>query len=96
MFHHDIIAAVCQLEKGSFCIFSWFFKYIIRYSNFDTQSSVVEEIEKNEKYNVAAITTGLGYWFNPQVAVKTDFQFVKTKAENNFKTMFNAGIAVMF
>ena len=68
----------------------------IRYSNYDTQATTHSGIEKNDAYNKTAITAGLGYWFMSQVAIKTDVQFVKSKASSNYSKVFNAGIAVMF
>jgi hypothetical protein len=68
----------------------------IRYSNYDTQNTTVAGIETNDSYNNSIITTGVGYWFISQVAIKTDVQFLKTKASNNNNYLFNAGIAVMF
>jgi hypothetical protein len=68
----------------------------IRFSNFDTQSSVAIDDIKNEAYSYSVITTGIGYWFIQQVAVKTDIQFIKSKADDKFSNVFNAGIAVMF
>lgn len=68
----------------------------IRYSNYDTHASVSSGITQNDAYNITAITTGIGFWFIPQVALKTDFQFVKSKADDNYNKIFNAGIALMF
>ncbi len=68
----------------------------IRYSNYDTQSTVVEGVNKNPAYNKTVITTGLGFWFLPQLALKADVQFIKSKADNRFGKMFNAGVAFMF
>ncbi|MEE4260044.1 MAG: hypothetical protein V2I62_09805 [Bacteroidales bacterium] len=68
----------------------------VRYSNYDTQYTVVTGITKNNAYQNTIITTGIGYWFIPQVAIKTDVQFLKSKSEDKFNQIFNAGIAVMF
>lgn len=68
----------------------------IRYSNFDTQATVANGLTKNDSFNKTVITTGLGYWFMSQVAVKTDVQFVKSKTANEYSKMVNVGIAVMF
>jgi len=67
-----------------------------RFSQYDTQASVVSEIMKNSAYSNKVITTGIGFWFLPQVAIKTDVQFVQSKVDKNFNKTFNAGIAVMF
>jgi hypothetical protein len=68
----------------------------IRYSNYDTQATVADCLIKDDSFNKTVITTGLGYWFMSQVAVKTDVQFVKSKTASNYTKLFNVGIAVMF
>jgi len=68
----------------------------VRYSNYNTQASVVSGLPKNDTYNTTVITTGIGYWFTSQVALKTDVQFLKRKTDDKFNNIFNAGIAVMF
>jgi len=68
----------------------------VRYSNYDTQASVMTDIVSNDDYNTTVITTGIGYWFTNQLAVKTDVQFQKRKTDETFSKIFNAGIAVMF
>ena len=68
----------------------------VRYSNYDTQRTVFSGITKNNAFNNTVITTGIGYWFIPQVAIKTDVQFMKSEADDKFSNLFNAGIAVMF
>ncbi len=68
----------------------------IRFSQYDTQATVDDEIEKNKGYQTHAITVGMGYWFISQLALKTDVQFLKRGDDINYHPMFNAGIAVMF
>lgn len=68
----------------------------IRYSNFDTQATVAPGFAKDDAYNKTAITAGIGYWFVRQVALKTDVQFIKSRPDDQFSKLFNAGIAVMF
>lgn len=68
----------------------------VRYSNYDTQASVVSGIDKNPAYNKTVITTGAGLWFLPQVALKADVQFIKSKADSGYGKTFNAGVAFMF
>jgi len=68
----------------------------VRLSHYDTQASVADGIDKNDAYSVKAFTAGIGFWFLPQVALKTDVQFIKSKADNNYNKLFNAGIAIMF
>jgi hypothetical protein len=68
----------------------------VRYSNFDTQATVAEGLVKNDQYNKTVITTGLGYWFISQVALKADVQFIKSGGSSEYGKVFNMGIAVMF
>lgn len=68
----------------------------IRYSNYDTQATVADGLTKDDSFNKTVITSGLGYWFMSQVAVKTDVQFVKSKTASEYTKLFNIGIAVMF
>lgn len=68
----------------------------VRFSNYDTEASMADDQFRNEAFNTTVITTGLGYWIVSQVAVKTDFQFIKSKGSENFSKTFNAGIAVTF
>jgi hypothetical protein len=68
----------------------------LRFSQYDTQAAVVGEIAKDDKYHTTVITTGVGYWFMSQLAVKTDVQFLKRKTDGSYSNVFNMGIAVMF
>ncbi len=68
----------------------------IRYSEFDTHYKVDGELEKNEKYDRTVITTGLGWKVAPGAIFKADMQFLKTKADDSYSTMFNAGIGIWF
>ena len=68
----------------------------IRFSSFDTQASVSTGLLKEDAYRKTVITTGLGYWFIRQVALKADVQFIKSRTADQYSKVFNAGIAVMF
>ena len=68
----------------------------IRFSNYDTQYSVVNGISKNKAFAKTVITTGIGWKLHPGVMLKADFQFIKPQTANNFDNFFNAGIAVWF
>ena len=68
----------------------------VRFSQYDTQATVDTELDKDMSYRTTMITTGIGYWFISQLALKTDIQFVKRGNEDGFHNIFNAGIAVMF
>ncbi|MCK5701363.1 MAG: hypothetical protein KAI29_09430 [Cyclobacteriaceae bacterium] len=68
----------------------------IRYSEFDTHHNVEGELEKNDNYHRTVITTGLGWKVAPGAIFKIDMQFLKTKADNTFSTIFNAGVGIWF
>ncbi len=68
----------------------------VRFSQYDTQATVISGIYRDDAYNNTIITTGIGFWFLPQVALKTDFQFIKSKSSTSYSKTFSAGVAVMF
>lgn len=68
----------------------------VRYSIVDTHQRVASDIAKNEKYKRTIVTTGLGWKVAPGAIFKADVQFIKTEAENSFKTTFNAGVGIWF
>jgi hypothetical protein len=68
----------------------------IRYSEFDTHYKVSGELAKNDTYHRTVITTGLGWKVTPGAIFKADMQFLKTKADDSYSTMFNAGVGVWF
>jgi len=68
----------------------------IRYSEVNTHHKVVNEIEKNDSYHRTIITTGLGWKVASGAILKADMQFVKTKADESYSTMFNAGVGIWF
>lgn len=68
----------------------------VRFSNYDTQASIAGDLPENDKYNITAVTAGIGFWFIPQVALKTDVQFIRQKTDTKFNKLFNVGMAFMF
>lgn len=68
----------------------------IRYEGYNTHSSVEDIISKNDAYNVSVITTGLTWKLTEKAALKTDLQFIKSEAMDDYSKIFNAGVAVMF
>jgi len=68
----------------------------VRYSEYDTQYSLVDGIARNQDYNVQVITAGLGWKPVPEVAIKADFQLIKPQSSSKFNNVFNAGIGVWF
>ncbi len=68
----------------------------VRYSAFDTQSEVAEGLLKNDAYKTQVITFGIGWKPITEVALKADVQLLKSHLEDNYNSMFNAGIAIWF
>ncbi|PLX08085.1 MAG: hypothetical protein C0598_12530 [Marinilabiliales bacterium] len=68
----------------------------VRYSNYDTHYSVNANITANDSYNKTYITTGFSWKLSQGVVLKTDMQFVKSKANSKYEKHFNAGIGVWF
>ena len=68
----------------------------VRFSQYDTQATIASGFIRDDAYSNTVITTGFGFWFLPQVALKTDFQFIKSNSSNRYSKTFNAGVAVMF
>jgi hypothetical protein len=68
----------------------------VRYSMVDTHQRVTGEIERNDAYHNTVITTGLGWKVAPGAIFKADVQFLKTRAEDSYRKVFNAGVGVWF
>ncbi len=68
----------------------------VRIERYDTQNSVEQGIVRNKAYAASVITAGLTWKMDPNVAFKTDVQFVKTEADDKAKATFNAGFGLMF
>jgi len=68
----------------------------IRYEMYDTHAKVAEGLESNDSYNKSIITGGLSWYPARGAVVKADIQMVKSAADETFKSIFNAGIGVMF
>ena len=68
----------------------------VRYSAYDTQNTVVNGLTKNPDYTKQVITTGIGWKPLSSIAMKADFQFLKSKEDSDYSKVFNAGIAIWF
>ena len=68
----------------------------IRYSEVNTHHKTAGEIEANDAYHRTIITTGLGWKVSPGAIFKADMQFLKTKAEDSYNAVFNAGVGIWF
>ncbi len=68
----------------------------VRYEVYDTQHEVMEGMKNDNAYDKTYITAGLSWKITPQVVVKSDMQFYKSKADDEYSQMFNAGIGFMF
>lgn len=67
-----------------------------RFSEFDTQHSVMVGSEKNPDFHKQAITYGLGWKPISSVAIKADIQMIRPESSNSWSNTFNAGIGVWF
>ncbi len=68
----------------------------VRYEVYNTHQSVENIISKNDKYNNTVITTGLTYTLVKGAVLKADMQFSKSKADEKYSKVFNAGFGIMF
>jgi hypothetical protein len=68
----------------------------VRYEVYNTHHSVENIITKNDKYNNTIITIGLNFTLIEGAVIKADIQFNKSKADEKFSKIFNAGFGIMF
>ena len=68
----------------------------VRYEVYDTHHKVDNTIIMENAYNMTYITAGISWKITPQVVVKSDYQFFKSKGADKYSQMFNAGIGLMF
>ncbi len=67
----------------------------IRYEKYDTHLTVEDGLARNKAYQNEIVTTGLGWKPTPGTALKADIQFINNGL-HQYKTIFNAGIGIMF
>lgn len=74
------------------------FEFILfgRYEQSNTHFSTAGSLEANKSYDLDIITCGLSMKLAKGAVVKADMQFLKSAADSEFSTVFNAGIGVMF
>ena len=68
----------------------------VRYENYNTQNSVEEGLSVSDAYHREEIIAGLGWKPVSNVALKADYQLVRSKAESSFNGILNLGIGLMF
>ena len=68
----------------------------VRFEMYDTHHKVDDNVLKDDSYNKTYITGGLSWKLSPQVVIKSDYQFYKSKDDKEYSQMFNAGIGIMF
>ena len=68
----------------------------VRYENYNTQYGVSDGSIKNEAYHREEITAGLGWKPISNVALKADYQMVRTKSESSFTGILGVGVGLMF
>ncbi|MFK7981845.1 MAG: hypothetical protein AB8G86_17825 [Saprospiraceae bacterium] len=67
-----------------------------RYEQYNTHQSVTRTIEQNNAFKRTELTAGLTWKMNPGTALKLDYQWLKTDADNGFKNQLNIGLGVWF
>lgn len=68
----------------------------VRLEKYDTNQKTHASLARNDAYNNNVITTGLTWKLNQGAVLKTDVQFVKSKAADQYSKVFSAGVGVMF
>jgi len=68
----------------------------VRYEKWNTQNSMESGFASNDMYDNTLITTGLTLKLTKGAVIKTDVQFKKSAANNEYSNQFNAGIGIMF
>lgn len=68
----------------------------IRYEVYNSHNSVTGGLIKNKAYENEIITGGLSYKLTKGVVLKADLQLLKSKADNSYSKVINAGLGVIF
>ena len=68
----------------------------VRYEKYNTHLNTEVESNQNDAYNRTAITTGVNWRLSDGIAVKTDFQLIKSKASDDWDKLLNIGFGVWF
>jgi len=68
----------------------------VRYEVYNTHNSVENTIVKNDTYYNTIITTGLTYTLTKGAVLKADIQFSKSKTDEKYSKILNAGFGLMF
>ena len=67
-----------------------------RYETYNTHQSVASGLEINDKYHRTELTLGLGWKLTPGAMLKIDYQWLKTKADVQFRNQLNMGVGIWF
>ena len=68
----------------------------VRYEKYDTHRKVAGNLVRNKANDRTDITAGIGWKITPGSVLKADYQWRKTKADNDFSGQLNLGIGVWF
>jgi hypothetical protein len=68
----------------------------VRYQAYDTQLSVTGTTVDADKNDVAIITTGITLKLTKGAVLKADIDFVKSKADQSYRSTLNAGLGITF
>jgi len=67
-----------------------------RYEQYNTHKSVERTIEQNNAFKRTELTAGLTWKITPGTALKMDYQWLKTDADDSFRNQLNVGLGVWF
>jgi hypothetical protein len=68
----------------------------IRYETYNTHKSVSSGLEVNDKFHRREFTLGIGWKLTPGAMLKMDYQWLKTKADPDYRNQFNLGVGIWF
>jgi hypothetical protein len=68
----------------------------VRYENYDTHNKTEDGLAKNDAYDREEITAGIGWRITPGVVLKSDYQWKKTAASDDYTGQFNMGVGIWF
>lgn len=68
----------------------------VRYENYDTHYKVDADIARNTSYSNEVLTAGVALQLTPGTIFKTDYQWIKTKANQAPTGLFNLGFGYWF
>lgn len=68
----------------------------VRYENYNTQHAVEEGLVVNDAWHREEVIAGIGWRPIPNVALKADYQAVRSKSATKYTGIVNLGVGLMF